>query len=158
MREKETAELVGVIEKNLRTLNRLRSSLSSALANDVRILGRTANAALIVAGLLDNYYTCLETIFLRISHFFENELASDRWHSDLLDKMTIHMEGVRIPAVSEPNRGNLIELLKFRHLRRYYFEVEYDWDRLDFLVKKLEIAHPMVQTDMERFLKFLRAL
>jgi len=47
MKEKETAELVGVIEKNLRTLNRLRSSLSSALANDVRILGRTANAALI---------------------------------------------------------------------------------------------------------------
>jgi len=65
MKEKETAELVGVIEKNLRTLNRLRSSLSSALANDVRILGRTANAALIVAGLLDNYYTCLETVFLR---------------------------------------------------------------------------------------------
>ena len=158
MKEKETAELVGVIEKNLRTLNRLHSSLASALANDVRILGRTANSALIVAGLLDNYYTCLETVFLRISHFFENELASDRWHSDLLDKMTINIEGVRIPAVSESNQGNLIELLKFRHLRRYYFEVEYDWDRLDFLIRKLELAHPMVQTDMERFLKFLRAL
>jgi len=52
----------------------------------------------------------------------------------------------------------LIELLKFRHFRRYYFEVEYDWDRLDFLVRKLEHAHPMVQADMERFLKFLRAL
>ena len=158
MKEKETAELVGVIEKNLRTLNRLRSSLSSALANDVRILGRTANAALIVAGLLDNYYTCLETVFLRISQFFENELSSDHWHSDLLEKMTIHIEGVRIPAVSESNQGNLIELLKFRHFRRYYFEVEYDWDRLDFLVRKLEQAHPMVQADMERFLKFLRAL
>ena len=158
MKQKETAELVGVIEKNLRTLNRLRASLSSALANDVRILGRTANAALIVAGLLDNYYTCLETVFLRISHFFENELSSDHWHSDLLEKMTIQIEGVRIPAVSESNQGNLVELLKFRHFRRYYFEVEYDWDRLDFLVRKLEQAHPTVQTDMERFLEFLRAL
>jgi hypothetical protein len=147
MKQKETAELVGVIEKNLRTLNRLRSSLTSALANDVRILG-----------LLDNYYTCLETIFLRISHFFENELSSDHWHSDLLEKMTIRIEGVRIPAVSESNQGNLIELLKFRHFRRYYFEVEYDWDRLDFLVRKLEQAQPIVQADMERFLKFLRAL
>jgi hypothetical protein len=72
--------------------------------------------------------------------------------------MTIQIEGVRIPAVSESNQGNLIELLKFRHFRRYYFEVEYDWDRLDFLVRKLEQAHPMVQADMERFLKFLRAL
>jgi Uri superfamily endonuclease len=80
-----------------------------------------ANAALIVAGLLDNYYTCLETVFLRISHFFENELSSDHWHSDLLEKMTIRIEGVRIPAVSESNQGNLIELLKFRHFRRYYF-------------------------------------
>jgi len=46
--------------------------------------------------------------------------------------MTIHIEGVRIPAVSESNQGNLIELVKFRH--------------------------PTVQTDMGRFLEFLRAL
>ncbi len=158
MQQKQPVELVGVIEKHLRTLNRLRSSLSSALANDVRILGRTANAALIVAGLLDNYYACLETIFLRISQFFENELSPDHWHSDLLEKMTIHIEGVRIPAVSESNQASLIELLKFRHFRRYYFEAEYDWDRLDFLVKKLDQAHPMALVDMDRFLSFLRAL
>jgi hypothetical protein len=158
MKEHQTAELVGVIEKNLRALNRLRSSFSSALANDVRILGRRANAALIVAGLLDNYYTCRETTFLRISHFFENELSPDHWHSDLLEKMTIHIEGVRIAAVSEYNQGNLIELLKFRHFRRYYFEVEYDWDRLDFLLRKLERAHSVVQEDFARFLRFLRAL
>ena len=42
------------------------------------------NATLIVAGLLDNYYACLETVFLRISQFFENELSSDHWHADRL--------------------------------------------------------------------------
>lgn len=120
MKEKETAELVGVIEKNLRT--------------------------------------CLETIFLRISQFFENEVSSDHLRSDLLEKMTVHIEGVRIPAVSESNQASLIELLKFRHFRRYYFEAEYDWDRLDFLVKKLDQAHPVVLADMDRFLSFLRAL
>ena len=72
--------------------------------------------------------------------------------------MTIQIEGIRIPVVSESNHGNLLELLKFRHFRRYYFETEYDWDRLDFLVKKLTQAHPIVTEDLNRFLSFLRSL
>ena len=34
--------------------------------------------AMIVAQSLSNYYTCLETLFLRISQFFENNLDSVR--------------------------------------------------------------------------------
>ena len=72
--------------------------------------------------------------------------------------MTLHIEGVRLPAVSQTNYPNLLELLKFRHFRRYYFELEYDWDRLDFLVKKMKQAHPGVKQDLERFLSFLDQL
>ena len=32
----------------------------------------------------ENYCTCLETIFLRISQHFENRLDPARWHNDLL--------------------------------------------------------------------------
>jgi hypothetical protein len=63
-----------------------------------------------------------------------------------------------IPAVSEGNNGALLELQKFRHFRRYYFELEYDWDRLDFILKKLEAAHPVAIADLERFVAFLRSL
>ena len=66
------AELKASIRKNLGTLERQVESLQAALDRDLALLGRTQNAALIVAGLLENYYTCLETAFLRISQFFEN--------------------------------------------------------------------------------------
>ena len=65
---------------------------------------------------------------------------------------------MRIAAVSRENYVPLVELLKFRHFRRYYFEMQYDWDRLDFLVRKLRQAHPMVRRDLARFEEFLRSL
>ena len=71
-------------------------------------------------------YTCLETIFLRISQSFENRLEPARRHNDLLRKMTLEVEGVRAAAVSEEAFFPLFELLKFRHFKRYYFDLESD--------------------------------
>ena len=47
--------------------------------------------------------------------------------------------------------GSLIE-------RRHFSEVSDIWDRLDFLVRKLGQAHPMVRRDLGRFEEFLRSL
>jgi hypothetical protein len=77
---------------------------------------------------------------------------------DLLTKMTITIEGSRVPAISEANYPALLELLKFRHFKRYYFELEYDWDRLDFLARKLKSAHPIAIADLRRFQDFLRSI
>ena len=156
MIEARTAELLGIIEKNTIALDRLFDSLEQAMKHDIAALGRTSRSALIIAGLLENYYTCLETMFLRVSQFFENNLSPTKWHMDLLEKMTLRLEGVRIPVVSQTNHANLLELLKFRHFKRYYFELEYDWDRLDFLILKIRSAHPTVKADIDRFTRFLR--
>jgi hypothetical protein len=158
MSDLRNAELVGIIEKQLTLLGRIRASIGDAVKRDIPLLGRTGNAAVLLAGLVDNYYTCLETAFQKISQHFENHLESAKWHADLLSKMTIKIEGVRIPAVSEGNYGALLELQKFRHFRRYYFELVYDWDRLDFILLKLESAHPVVLADLGRFIDFLRSL
>ena len=151
-------ELVALIRAHRRRLDMVYQSMESALDNEVAQLGKTPMSALIVAGLLENYYTCLETIYLRISQSFENKLDPARWHNDLLQKMTLEIEGVRTAAVSEEAFPPLFELLKFRHFKRYYFELEYDWDRLDFLVTKLRQVHPLVTRDLERFVRFASAL
>ena len=151
-------DLVALIRAHERRLDAVYRSVESALADEIAQLGRTPISALIVAGLLENYYTCLETIFLRISQAFENKLDPARWHNDLLQKMTLEIEGVRTAAVSEEAFSPLFELLKFRHFKRYYFELEYDWDRLDFLVTKLRQVHPLVTRDLERFVRFAREL
>ena len=151
-------DLVAVIQDHGERLAKIRDSVSTAMENEIEQLGKTSTSALIIAGLLENYYTCLETVFVRISQFFENSLDPGRWHSDLLDRMTLEISGVRVAAVSKENFSSLFELLKFRHFRRYYFDLEYDWDRLEFLIKKLDKAHPVVVQDLERFVDFLRAI
>lgn len=119
---------------------------------------RTAEKAIVAADLLAKHYTCLETIFLRVSQFFENSLSQDRWHGDLLDKMRLRIEGVRDPVIGDATHARLLEMLKFRHFTRYYFDIAYDWDRLDYLDKKFTELRGLLRTDLDRFVEFLDTL
>ena len=148
-------ELSSVVHETIDTLEQTAGELQQALDLDVPKLGRTNRSALIVAGLIDSYYTRLETGFLRISQHFENNLLPDKWHRDLLEKMQLTIGGVRIAAVSKENAGRLDELLRFRHFRRYYFQIDYDWRKLDFLCALLFEAQPVVKRDLLAFDTFL---
>ena len=150
--------LRAILAESRGQLDELHRAVKQVYEDDLPKIGRSNRSALMVAGLLENYYTCLETLFLRIAQTFENNLSPERWHTDLLERMALSIEGVRIAAVSRENQSRLAELLKFRHFRRYYFELEYDWDRLAFLRKKLDQAHPVVLRDLATFDEFLRAL
>ena len=154
----EIRELASVVRKHRDKLERIQADLVAALENEIATIGRTGRTALIPAGLLENYYTCLETVMLRVSQHFENNLSADRWHSELLKKMTLRIEGVRVELFDEATYNRLLDLLKFRHFRRYYFETEYDWDRIDYLISLLNKAHPDVVAGMEHFLDFLEQL
>ena len=153
-----TAELTALIRSHRQRLETIRKSIDDALDQEIKQLGKTDRSALIIAGLLENYYTCAETIFLRISQYFENNLDAERWHSDLLQKMKLNIEGVRMNAVAPEDVPRLYELLKFRHFKRYYFDLDYDWDRLDFLVRKVRQLHPSLGNSLERFVDFLQAV
>jgi Uri superfamily endonuclease len=108
-----------------------------SLLEDIPKLGRKRSGAVLVAGIIDNYYTGLETMFFRISQFFENSLSRDRWHSDLLHRMRISIKDERVEVISDKTFSNLDEIRRFRHFNRYYYNSDYDWDRIDFLIKKM---------------------
>ena len=114
--------------------------------------------AMIVTQALTNYYTCIETLFVRISKFFENNLDKEQWHRSLLEKMTLEIEDVRPKVICVSVYHGLLELLKFRHFSRYYFELDYDWDKLKFLLKKFNDIHIQVKTDLFEFDCFLNRL
>lgn len=114
--------------------------------------------AMIVAQSLSNYYTCLETLFLRISQFFENNIDSGRWHQSVLEKMTLEIPEYRPQVISDETYRTLVELLKFRHFTRYYFELNYDWDKLRFLIKKFNDVHIAVRDEIIKFDEYLHNL
>ena len=155
---RELEVLSGEITNTLNIIGMLYDKYKKFLIEELKSLGEKPITAAYLADILNSFYTCLETLFLRISNYFENQLENERWHQDLLDKMTIEIPDIRIAAISSESFGKLKELLRFRHFRRYYFEMEYDWDKLVYLQKKfIELERP-IKRDLECFHDFLKAL
>ena len=156
MPERGLDELIAELAQARRRLRAIYAKLGNARESALPRLGRTDDSALIVAGYLETYYTVLETFFVRVSGYFENNLPPARWHSALLENMTLEIEGLRARVVGDLNLVRLRELLRFRHFRRYYVEMEYDWTRIDFLLATLDAAHPTVLRELDAFDAFLR--
>ncbi len=159
MRENElVAELVEETRKSRIMLVKIDSFYKEFKNNDLTLLGKKRASAIVMAEIMVDFYTCVETLFLRIAQFFENTLRKDKWHSDLLHKMTLEIEGARKAVISDQTYSILLEFLKFRHFKRYYFEFDYDWDKLEFLEKKYGQVQPLLEEDLKNFEDFLNKL
>lgn len=150
--------LLGEISKTREFLTRLDQHYRVFLETDYKLLGKKNSSAVVIAEILSDFYTCIETLFLRISQFFENDLCPDQWHKDLLHKMTLEVADIRRRVISEETFDLLSEFLKFRHFRRYYFEFEYDWDKIEYLQKKYSRVKPLIGQDLDAFSAFLKQL
>jgi hypothetical protein len=113
---------------------------------------------IILADILTDYYTCVETALVRIAKAFENELEKERWHASLLERMSMDVPAVRPLVVSAEAHRHLHELLRFRHFRRYYFDRKYDRDRMALLERSFQFSLPLVRADLRRFMDFLEEL
>ena len=152
------ANLLARIDRANGLLQRIVDEYSGFLEGDFRLLGRKNTSVIVIANLMVDYYTCAETLFLRISQFFENDLDGNRWHSDLLEKMLLQIDGVRDPVIGEETAQQLGELMRFRHFRRFYFELKYDWDKLDYLQGVFGKITELLPADLARFELFLQGL
>lgn len=75
---------------------------------------------------LQSFYTGCENIFRRIAMYVDGELPTgERWHSDLLEQMSIALPNVRPQVITENLRQELKEFLGFRHAIRniYIFDI-----------------------------------
>jgi hypothetical protein len=87
---------------------------------------------------LHNLYNAVESMLKRIAGFFENSLEGIIWHSDLLKRMTLKIEEIRPPVISEVTYTLLNELRKFRHIFRHSYDYELRWERMDALWKEYQ--------------------
>lgn len=152
----EVATLVAEIETSLAVIGKVEAYYQEFASESLNRESPTRENRIVLAEILVNYYTALESLFLRVSQAFENNLDVARWHADLLEKMTLEIEGVRPRLISEQTRDALRELMRFRHFKRYYLELDYDWDKLQFLEKKLNGCRNEVLREVHLFLDQLR--
>lgn len=144
--------LVSQIDNSRAVLERINSYYDEFTGTKLDRTSPSREDAIVLSEILVNYYTALETVFLRVSQTFENSLSPGRWHHDLLDRMILEIPDVRPRVLSEACHASLRELMRFRHFKRYYFEFDYDWDKLMFLEKKYRDARDCVRTDLRSFI------
>jgi len=154
--DQSVAVILAHIIAGVNVLRRIEKHLDSFLNQDENPRNRTTTGAIVIADALSRYYTAAETVFFRIARFFENSIEGDRWHAELLERMGMAIPGVRPAVISDKTQAALRELMRFRHFSRYYVELEYDWERLDFLLLKYAVVKDALGCELTRFHDLLK--
>lgn len=139
--------VVEQIDLSFRVLDDMERFLAERMLPEGSGVAPDRGERIVIAQILENAYTAVETALLRISQGFDNSLSREKWHTDLLDKMLIEKEGVRPRVLSDESHRLLTELMRFRHFKRYYLELDYDWEKLRFLLSVLRRCLPLVRAE-----------
>lgn len=101
---------------------------------------------------LHNLYSALEDLFEVVADTFENSVIdTSRWHSQLLQRMRLEIEGVR-PALVSPELYPLLdELRAFRHFFRHAYQSRLAVERVRFVLARARQAKPLLQRDLAQF-------
>ncbi len=105
---------------------------------------------------LHNLYCAFEQVFEIIAQFFENNIAGERYHTDLLRRMRLTIEGIRPACISEEAFTLLDELRRFRHFFRHAYLSELDFEKLAHLVEIAEKVRVVFQRDRQQFFEKLK--
>lgn len=106
---------------------------------------------------LHNLYSAYEDMFKLIARFFENQVEDfGRYHTDLLKRMSIEIEGIRPNILSEESFRVLDELRGFRHIFRHAYGYELDAERVIKLAEKSIKLKQTFSKDFEDFKDKLR--
>lgn len=144
-------DLILEIRSTRKVLTKIDSFYNEFINNELKLIGKNKVSAIVMAEIFVDFYTCLETLFLKVSQFYGNNLQKEKWHTELLHKMTLEIGDIRLPVISDETSSILHEFMKFRHFRRYYFEFDYDWDKLDFLENKYNQVKRLLENDLKIF-------
>jgi hypothetical protein len=143
--------VVEQIDLSFRVLDDMEAFLTERRGSSATSTVPDRAERIVIAQILENTYTAVETALLRISQGFDNNLSPGRWHADLLDKMLLEKKGIRPHVLSDESHRLLTELMRFRHFKRYYLELDYDWEKLQFLLSVLNRCLPLVRAELSAF-------
>lgn len=86
---------------------------------------------------LHNLYNSLESYFLRIAKFFENNIDKASWHKDLINRMMLEIEGYRPALFDRDFAAKADELRCFRHVFRSLYQSSLQPERVLLVNKRV---------------------
>ncbi|MBC7342481.1 MAG: hypothetical protein H5U02_08540 [Clostridia bacterium] len=102
---------------------------------------------------LHNLYCAFEDLFKIVAEAFENHIEdASRYHTQLLWKMSLEIEGVRPALLSEEAVRMLDNLRSFRHFFRHAYSYELDRRKLKIVLEDALRLRGLYRLDVERFL------
>ncbi|MCB8942901.1 MAG: hypothetical protein H6658_03890 [Ardenticatenaceae bacterium] len=114
---------------------------------------------IVIAYRLHSLYMAFENIFQQIATTFENNLGEKSgWHSQLLQRMKLDLTPIRPAVIDDTTYVALDELRRFRHLFRTNYNIDFDRERLQLVLKRAWQLHPLYEAQIGQFLNFLKSL
>ena len=102
---------------------------------------------------LHNLYSAVEDLLKLIASAFENSIADlSRWHRELVDRMTLDIQGVRPAFLAVETAALLHELRAFRHFVRHAYGAEIDPIRVRQNVEVALKVRDLLTRDAENFI------
>jgi hypothetical protein len=103
---------------------------------------------------LHNLYSAIEDLLKLIAGAFENSIADlSRWHRELVDRMTLDIQGVRPAFLAAETAALLHELRAFRHFFRHAYGAEIDPGRVQQNIEAALKVRALLTRDAENFVQ-----
>jgi hypothetical protein len=101
---------------------------------------------------LHDFYAGLERLFHQIAATVDRSVPTGyEWHRDLLRQMGVALAQVRPQVLSTETSKALDEYLRFRHVVRNIYTFEFDPERIERLVQRLQPSFRPVQRELLAF-------
>ena len=99
-------------------------------------------------------YNAIEQMALRVAKVFENNIDDEQgWHSALLNRLAIKIEGMRPALIPQDLKPPLQELKAFRHVFVHAYELELDPEKLSLLLKYARQVADRLPVLVEQFIR-----
>lgn len=103
-------------------------------------------------------YGVMESYFLRVSKFFENDLPPAEWRRELINRMTLDIAGVRPRLLDRSLVRDFHDLRAFRRVFLYLNGYQLDPDRVRTVQSRVPSAVAAFRAAHDRFSTELRII
>jgi hypothetical protein len=108
---------------------------------------------------LHDFYAGLERSLHQIAATVDRSVPSGReWHRELLRQMTVAVPQIRPQVLSAPTAKAVDEFLRFRHIVRNVYALDFESERIEQLTRQLRPTFQHVKDELLAFADFLEQL